>query len=210
MKRILILLMIGARKILPKIGNLLVFFLGVFLTRQQTTDEGEGEDYQEGGNLTSNQEKLRKVLHYYELSKIIVYLLFRNAVLNELGLFAEREQLYSEHRADIRFVQYNQLSREIALDSRLMETIRELTRTSLGDEAQEEEFDVIDFEDGLAVVQEVLQENGEYFKAGGSKPGSSCEESQVACEDSTFREIDGTCNNLQNSNWGAAGRILLR
>ena len=137
-------------------------------------------------------------------------MLFRNAVLDELGVFAEREQLYSEHRADIRFVQYNQLSREIALDSRLMETIRELTRTSLDDEQQEEEFDDIDLEDGLAVFQEVLEENGEYFKAGGNKPGSSCEERQVECEDDLFRRIDGSCNNLQNSNWGAAGRILLR
>ena len=135
-------------------------------------------------------------------------------MLSELGLFAEREQLYSEHRADIRFVQYNQLSREIALDSRLMETIRELTRTSLADDNQEqeeeEEFDDLDLEDGLAVFQEVLEENGEYFKAGGNKPGSSCEESLVECEDDPFRRIDGTCNNLQNSNWGAAGRILLR
>ena len=132
-------------------------------------------------------------------------------MLSELGLFAEREQLYSEHRADIRFVQYNQLSREIALDSRLMETIRELTRTSLADDDQEEEeFDDLGLEDGLAVFQEVLEENGEYFKAGGNKPGSSCEESLVECEDDPFRRIDGSCNNLQNSNWGAAGRILLR
>ena len=132
-------------------------------------------------------------------------------MLSELGLFAEREQLYSEHRADIRFVQYNQLSREIALDSRLMETIRELTRTSLADDDQEEEeFDDLGLEDGLAVFQEVLEENGEYFKAGGNKPGSSCEESLVECEDDQFRRIDGSCNNLQNSNWGAAGRILLR
>ena len=132
-------------------------------------------------------------------------------MLSELGLFAEREQLYSEHRADIRFVQYNQLSREIALDSRLMETIRELTRTSLADDDQEEEeFEDLGLEDGLAVFQEVLEENGEYFKAGGNKPGSSCEESVVECEDDPFRRIDGSCNNLQNSNWGAAGRILLR
>ena len=132
-------------------------------------------------------------------------------MLSELGLFAEREQLYSEHRADIRFVQYNQLSREIALDSRLMETIRELTRTSLADDDQEEEeFGDLGLEDGLAVFQEVLEENGEYFKAGGNKPGSSCEESLVECEDDPFRRIDGSCNNLQNSNWGAAGRILLR
>ena len=132
-------------------------------------------------------------------------------MLSELGLFAEREQLYSEHRADIRFVQYNQLSREIALDSRLMETIRELTRTSLADDDQEEEeFDDLGLEDGLAVFQEVLEENGEYFKAGGNKPGSSCEESLVECEDDPFRRIDGSCNNLQTSNWGAAGRILLR
>ena len=138
-------------------------------------------------------------------------MLFRNAVLDELGVFAEREQLYSEHRADIRFVQYNQLSREIALDSRLMETIRELTRTSLADEEEEEEeFNDLGLEDGLAVFQEVLEENGEYFKAGGNKPGSSCEESMVECEDDPFRRIDGSCNNLQNSNWGAAGRILLR
>ena len=132
-------------------------------------------------------------------------------MLSELGVFAEREQLYSEHRADIRFVQYNQLSREIALDSRLMETIRELTRTSLADEEEEEEeFNDLGLEDGLAVFQEVLEENGEYFKAGGNKPGSSCEESLVECEDDPFRKIDGSCNNLQNSNWGAAGRILLR
>ena len=137
-------------------------------------------------------------------------MLFRNAVLDELGVFAEREQLYSEHRADIRFVQYNQLSREIALDSRLMETIRELTRSGLGEDNEEEDLDDIDLEDGLAVIQEILEENGEYFKAGGNKPGSSCEESRVECQDGPFRQIDGSCNNLQNSNWGAAGRILLR
>ena len=145
-----------------------------------------------------------------------MFVLYRTAVLRELDQFAEREQLYSEHRADIRFVQYNQLSREIALDSRLMETIRELTRTSLVDDQQDEEEDEeIDLEDGLAVFQEVLEENGEYFKAGGNKPGSSCEESLVECEEEEegkdlFRRIDGTCNNLQNSNWGAAGRVLLR
>ena len=65
MKKILILLIIGAT-IIQTIAKFLLF-PGVFLTRQQTDDEGveEGEDYQEGGSLTDNQENLRKVLRLW-------------------------------------------------------------------------------------------------------------------------------------------------
>ena len=135
-------------------------------------------------------------------------MLFRNAVLDELGVFAEREQLYSEHRADIRFVQHNQLSREIALDSRLMETIRELTRDSPDDEGDGEIIQ-IGLEEGIAVVKDIFEDEEEYFKAG-SSPGSSCEDVEVDCEDDIYRQIDGRCNNLRHSSWGAAGRVLLR
>ena len=138
------------------------------------------------------------------------YPLERSILLRGLGEFAEREQLYAQHRSDIRFVQYNQLSQNLAFDARLMETIRELTRDN-DDYAGEDDGEVeqIDLEDGIAVVKDILEQDGEYFKAG-SSPGSSCEEVSVDCEDDIYRQIDGRCNNLRHSDWGAAGRVLLR
>ena len=69
-------------------------------------------------------------------------------ILRGLGVFATREQVYAEHRSDIRwvvtvhvchvvichycsrFVQYNQLSQDLAFDSRLVETIQQLARAA--------------------------------------------------------------------------------
>ena len=129
-------------------------------------------------------------------------------VLGGLTQFAEREQLYAQHRSDIRFVQYNQLSQDLALDARLMETIRELTRDSPDNEGDGEIIQ-IGLEEGIAVVKDIFEDEEEYFKAG-SSPGSSCEDVEVDCEDDIYRQIDGRCNNLRHSSWGAAGRVLLR
>ena len=47
------------------------------------------------------------------------------------------------------------------------------------------------------------------FRAGNSF-GSSCREEGRRCEDDLYRSVDGSCNNLAHSDWGAAGRLLLR
>ena len=50
----------------------------------------------------------------------------------------------------------------------------------------------------------------EYVRAGGTGLGTSCSEQSRECEDDIYRSIDGTCNNLAQGDWGAAGRKLLR
>ena len=44
----------------------------------------------------------------------------------------------------------------------------------------------------------------------GNNFGSSCREEGRRCEDDIYRSVDGSCNNLAHSDWGAAGRLLLR
>merc|ERR1711892_914713 len=53
---------------------------------------------------------------------------FREYVKKGLDLYEESEEVYTEHRGHSRFVQYNDLSKKLAADSRLVNTIRELAR----------------------------------------------------------------------------------
>jgi len=147
--------------------------------------------------------------------------LSRNILLKGLGKFAEREQTYSEHRSNVRFVQYNQLSQDLAFDARLMETIRELTREGqeyIDDDDDDDDY-VDDYDDGddyndielaenVAIAKQLLEET-DYFRVGNNF-GSSCGSQEISCSDDIYRSIDGTCNNLKHSKWGASGRELLR
>ena len=62
---------------------------------------------------------------------------FREYVKKGLDLYEESEEVYNEHRGHSRFVQYNDLSKKLAADSRLVNTIRELARGSDIDDSDE-------------------------------------------------------------------------
>ena len=130
----------------------------------------------------------------------------RNLLVKGLGKFAEREQLYSEHRSDVRFIQTNDLSQHLAFDARLVETLKHIARSTDDEDNDDVDDDVS--EENIAMAKDILEKEN-YFREGGSV-GSSCEEEDVQCEDDLYRRIDGTCNNLKHSSWGSAGRILLR
>ena len=119
-----------------------------------------------------------------------------------------------------RFVQYNQLSQDLAFDARLMETIRELTREGqeyidddddddnyLGD-YDDDDYNDIELAENVAIAKQLLEET-DYFRVGNNF-GSSCGSQEISCSDDIYRSIDGTCNNLKHSKWGASGRELLR
>ena len=124
-----------------------------------------------------------------------------------LDEFSKREELYDEHRSDERFVQFNQLSQELAFDSRLVDTVLELSNNDDVDE-DDNDNDVV-IEEKLAEVRDVLETENDFFRDN-FKLGSSCSEQLISCSDDIYRSIDGTCNNLRNSNWGAAGRVYRR
>ena len=123
----------------------------------------------------------------------------RNVILKGLDDFSKREQLYNEHRSSQRFLQFNELSQELALDSRFIETIKEITKSGVNDE---------DDEALVAAVKEMLEEN-DFFRDS-PRLGSSCSEKTRICDDDIYRSVDGSCNNLEHSEWGATGRVLLR
>ena len=93
-----------------------------------------------------------------------------------------------------------------------METIRELTRE--GQEYDDydddgEDYNNVVLAENVAIAKELLEET-DYFRVG-NKFGSSCGSQEISCSDEKiYRSIDGTCNNLKHSMWGASGRELLR
>ena len=88
-----------------------------------------------------------------------------------------------------------------------MDTVLELSDNEDYDADEDEDGVVI--EEKLAVVRDVLESENDFFRDN-FKLGSSCSEQLKACSDDIYRSIDGTCNNLRNSNWGAAGRVYRR
>ena len=132
----------------------------------------------------------------------------RELVLAGLDQFGEAEQIYEEHRGQSRFVQYNALSQQLAADSRLVNTIKELTRESGVPEGQ----DGTAVDAAIAAARDAAVEAGSSaaLRAGG-RLGASCRDPDPDCDPTQpYRRIDGQCNNLNNPSWGAAGRILLR
>merc|ERR1711892_946540 len=92
-------------------------------------------------------------------------------------------------------------------DSRLVNTIRELARSNDEDNNDEDEVSV---EDSIAVVIDIVTDS-EVDTRAQSNIGRSCGERKEVCdEEEVYRSIDGTCNNLKNSDWGSAGRQLSR
>eukprot|EP00091_Calanus_sinicus_P014631 TRINITY_DN32251_c0_g1_i1.p1 TRINITY_DN32251_c0_g1~~TRINITY_DN32251_c0_g1_i1.p1 ORF type:complete len:164 (-),score=61.15 TRINITY_DN32251_c0_g1_i1:19-441(-) len=81
---------------------------------------------------------------------------FRDYVKIGLDLYEESEQVYNEHRGHSRFVQYNDLSKRLAADSRLVNTIRELARGS--DVDSDDNDDEVSVEDSIAVVIDIVNE----------------------------------------------------
>ena len=69
---------------------------------------------------------------------------FRDYVKIGLDLYGESEEVYNEHRGHSRFVQYNDLSKRLASDSRLVNTIRELARGSDINSVNDDEVSVED------------------------------------------------------------------
>jgi len=64
--------------------------------------------------------------------------------------------------------------------------------------------------DDVAVVIDLVKENAVDTRDT-HNIGRSCGKQQAVCDvDERYRRIDGFCNNLENTEWGAAGRKLLR
>ena len=87
-----------------------------------------------------------------------------------------------------------------------MDTVLELSGND--DDYDEDDSDVV-IEEKLAEVRDVLENDNDFFRDN-FKLGSSCSEQLKSCSDDIYRSIDGTCNNLRNSNWGASGRVYRR
>ena len=103
-----------------------------------------------------------------------------------------------------RFVQYNQLSQDLAFDSRLVDTIKELTKVPGASESTNETIEAT-----IAAVRDLVEES-EFARDGRNSLGTSCSDLNIECDDDVYRSIDGLCNNLAQADWGAAGRKLLR
>ena len=69
---------------------------------------------------------------------------FRDYMKIGLDLYEESEEVYNEHRGHSRCVQYNDLSKRLTADSRLVNTNRELARRSDGDSDVDDEVSVED------------------------------------------------------------------
>ena len=103
---------------------------------------------------------------------------FREYVKKGLDLYEESEEVYSEHRGHSRFVQCNDLSKKLAADSRLVNTIRELARGSDGDAVIDDE---VSMEDSIAVVIDIVKDADVDTRAQ-TNIGRSCGERKEVCD----------------------------